>query len=128
MIFVDTSVWVETLRSARSLRAAHLRELLDADQVALSIIVRLELLAGARRSERGRLERVLSALPLYTPSETTWATIATWVEKASDSGERFGIGDLLIGAIAAEHGGAVWTLDRDFARMAQLGFIRLHIA
>ena len=52
MIFIDTSVWVEALRSRKSPAALHLVELLDSGEVALSAPVRIEILAGASDAER----------------------------------------------------------------------------
>jgi len=43
-----------------------------------------------------------------------------------NAGERFGIGDLLIAAIAAGREATVRSLDDDFARMARPGFVGLH--
>jgi predicted nucleic acid-binding protein len=88
--------------------------------------VRLELLGGASRRTLPTLRRVLSALPIHYPSAATWRTLDQWAERAVGAGERFGFGDLLIAAIAAERGGAIWSRDADFGRMARLGFIELH--
>lgn len=63
---------------------------------------------------------------LLFPSEETWTGIDGWVEAAGQAGERFGAADLLIAAIAAESSAAVWSLDRDFERMATLGFVATH--
>jgi predicted nucleic acid-binding protein len=126
MIFVDTSVWVAALRSRSSSEAQALSALLDRDEVALAVPVRIELLAGASRADYPRLRRVLSALPVFFPSADTWSRIDGWIERARAAGERFGFGDLLIGAIASERGGAVWSLDRDFTRMARVGFVTTH--
>jgi predicted nucleic acid-binding protein len=41
------------------------------------------------------------------------------------SGQRFGVGDLLIGALARETGSLVWSLDSDLERMSGLGFVDL---
>lgn len=125
MILVDSSVWVSALRQAESGEAQTLSELLDEDRVALAMPVRLELLAGAPGRDRRRLRRLLSALPLWIPRESTWWLADSWLEPASRAGERFGIADLVIGATAAEREAAVWSLDRDFARMARLGFVEL---
>jgi predicted nucleic acid-binding protein len=125
VIVVDTSVWVDYFRSAGA-AAVRLHALLDADDVALVAPVRIELLSGVRRIEVARLKRVLSALPLWLPTDATWATIEAWVERAGARGQRFGMGDLLVGAIATERGAAVWSLDADFERMARLGLLRLH--
>jgi len=124
--FVDTSVWVASLRSADGAEAHALSTLLEQGRVALAAPVRVEILTGASNRDRQRLRRVLSALPLYFPTDADWSRIDSWVERAGAAGERFGFADLLIAAIAAGNQGAVWSLDADFARLARLGFISVY--
>lgn len=100
--------------------------LLDSDEVALAAPVRLEILAGASSTELPRLRRLLSALPLLLPRDGIWTKLETWVQRARAAGERFGALDLLIGGIADDHGALLWSEDHDFARMAKLGFVKLH--
>ena len=123
MIVVDTSVWVEALRGRQPL-AGQIAEALDRDVVALPAPVRIELLSGAKRTERIQLRRVLSALPLLMPNGGTWTRIEDWVSTGAAAAHRFAVADLLVAAIAWENDCAVWSLDRDFGRLANLGLIR----
>ena len=124
MIVVDSSVWIAAFRSATTREARVLGDLLDRDEVALPVVVRLELLGGASRADRPRLRRSLSALPVLYPTDETWRITDDWVERAAARGRRFGVGDLLIGALAAETGSLVWSLDSDFARMEALELVQ----
>lgn len=126
MIVVDTSVWINAFRNQKSPEAGHLNHLLDNDEVAIAIPIRIELLSGARRSDQARLSRTLSALPIYFPKDATWHRIEGWLGTIKNAGDWFGVGDLLIAGIAAENQAAIWSLDGDFARMAKLKLIELH--
>jgi predicted nucleic acid-binding protein len=126
VIVVDTSVWVAVLRAREAPEAFALAALLDADAVVLPVPVRVELMLGAPARERVRLSRALSALPIAYPVEETWTLVQNWAETAADAGHRFGVGDLLIAAVASERNALVWSLDRDFERLERLKFISLY--
>ena len=126
MIVVDTSVWVAVLRSRAAPEAFALTALLDADAVILPVPVRVELLLGAPARERTRLRRALSALPIAYPVEETWTLVEGWAASAADAGHRFGVGDLLIAAVASERNALVWSLDRDFERLERLKLVSLY--
>lgn len=126
MIVVDTSVWIAALRSAKSREAAVLGALFEADEVALPTPVRVEILSGASKADFPTLRRTLSALPLVVPTDDTWRTVDGWIEQAVHAGQRFGFGDLLIGALARDIGALVWSLDADFARMQRLKMVDLY--
>jgi predicted nucleic acid-binding protein len=126
LIVVDTSVWIASFRSAGGDEAQHLDALLDADQVALVAPVRVEILSGASVSNRARLRRTLSALPILFPDESTWELMESWLDSATRAGEHFGVADLLIAALAVEQAFPVWSLDSDFARMARIGFLKAY--
>ena len=124
MIFIDTSVWVQFFRGKDSVLIQELRLLLDRDVAALSVVSWLELLSGVRAQEKPRLSRVLSALPRYFPKEKTWLRVESWIEEGVRKGQRFSATDLMIASIAVDQEGLIWSLDSDYARMENLGFIR----
>jgi predicted nucleic acid-binding protein len=125
VIVVDTSVWIAALRAGESPEAAYLSDLLEGDQVGLAAPVRVEILCGARGADRVRLRRSLTALPTLYPDAPTWSLVDSWIDRAAAAGERFGFADLLIGALAAQAGATVWSLDSDFGRMARVGLVEL---
>jgi predicted nucleic acid-binding protein len=126
VIAVDTSVWIAALRRPGSEEGDVLRGLIDADLVALPVPVRTELLIGTGGRTRDRLARTLAALPLLYPTDATWHTVDDWTARAGKRGERFSLGDLLIGVLAADQQALVWSLDDDFERLAALGLVKLY--
>jgi predicted nucleic acid-binding protein len=124
MIIVDTSVWVAALRAPLGDEAGILKTLIDADEICLALPVRLELTAGLGAVDRVRVRRALRALPVAVPTDDTWTLIERWIDRAADAGQRFALVDLLIAALAHELTALVWSLDRDFDRMAALGLVQ----
>lgn len=126
MILVDTSVWIEFFRGKNKKIGEEVQSLLDSDEIILAAPVRIEILSGCSKNNFKQLRQLLSALPVFYPSSTTWERIESWIEKAVSSGERFGVGDLLIASIAADQNSAIWSLDADFGRMEKFGWLDLH--
>lgn len=127
MIVVDTSVWIDAHRRPGGQLASTLNKLLDADEVALPLPVRMELAAGVSRRDRAALLRGLSALPLIRPTEDTWGLIERWIPAAADKGQRFGLSDWLIAALTSEIGALVWSLDEDFAALERLRLVSRYV-
>jgi predicted nucleic acid-binding protein len=128
VIVVDTSVWVAALRGDRARIGVALSALLDADEVALALPVRAELLAGVKKQQRAALKRALTGVPVLVPSEATWPVVEGWIERGADAGERFSVTDLMIAALARDIGALVWSVDKDFARMEALKIVDLYSA
>jgi len=124
VIVVDTSVWIAAPRQPTLARV--LQELMDEDLVALALPVRLELWNGISRQQRKRHAAAFSALPQLVPTEDTWQPLTGWIARAHDAGETFTLTDLLIASLAADIGGLVWSLDKDFERMERLEFVQLY--
>jgi predicted nucleic acid-binding protein len=121
MIVVDTSVWIGARRDPDLART--LDSLLDADDVALALPVRLELWAGTSRKDRPAFDAAFSALAQVLPDDDTWRRMSEATARAADAGERFAFVDMLIGVLAADTGALVWSLDSDFERMERLGLV-----
>jgi predicted nucleic acid-binding protein len=126
VIVVDTSVWVDVIRRPATPRAAALQTLLDADEIALPLPVRIELMSGIAQKDRAPFRRGLSALPLLVPTDETWQRVESWIAPAANAGFRFAVTDLLIAAMTSEHVALAWSLDADFAAMESLGFVHLY--
>jgi predicted nucleic acid-binding protein len=126
MIVVDTSVLVPILRAAPAAESAVLFQLLDHDLLTLPSVVRQEIRAGLSKRDRRKIMGLLAAVPVGVATDDTWKRVEQWTDLAADAGERFGLADLLIAAIADELGALVWTLDKDFERMEKLKFVRLY--
>jgi predicted nucleic acid-binding protein len=126
VIVVDTSVWISALRGPGTDEAEILRRLLDADEVALPVPVRSELLMGVSGIARKQLGLRLEALTLLYPTDDTWRTLDSWTERASRSGQNFSVVDLIVGILASDVGALVWSLDKDFERLEKLKLVRLY--
>ena len=124
MIVIDTSVWIAAKRHV-NVRAV-LQALVDADEAAMPLPARLELLAGTPRKDRRALLKHCQGIAQVVPTEETWGPLHGWIEQAADAGYCFSLPDLLIAALAEEIGGLVWSLDKDFERMEQLEIVRLY--
>ncbi|HJR58648.1 MAG TPA: PIN domain-containing protein [Vicinamibacterales bacterium] len=122
---MDTSVWVAALRTDGG-EAKNLRALLDDDEVLLAIPVKIELLSGTSQRQRAVLRSALSALPLAYPTDDTWRLMHLWTDRSARAGVAFGVGDLLIAALAHEAGALVWSLDAAFERLERLRLIDLY--
>jgi len=93
--------------------------LLAADQVAITGIIRLELLSGARSDQEWLLvSRVLSGLHLLPVEERIWEQEAQMAYRLRRIGVTVPSTDLLIAAVAEEAGAVVLHRDRHFDLIA----------
>jgi len=127
MILVDSSVWIDFFNSAPGPAGDELRELIrDAEPFALTGVVVTEILQGLTRDAR-RIEQYLSQWELLEPRGfRTYREAAAIFRLARSKGVSLTTIDALIAAIALEHRVSVFTLDRDFSRIARLTGLPLH--
>ena len=127
MILVDSSVWIDFFSSAPGRAGAELRRMIrDAEPFAVTGVVVTEILQGLAR-DVSRVERYLSQWDLLEPSGLrTYREAATIFRLGRAKGVSLTTIDVLIAAIALEHRASVFTLDKDFSRIARLTALPLY--
>jgi predicted nucleic acid-binding protein len=126
LILVDSSVWIDFLSSSPSAAGAELRRMIaDAEPFGLTGIVVTEVLQGLQR-DVSRIEHYLSQWDMLEPvGYETYREAAGIFRTARAKGVAVTTVDALIAAIALEHGATLFTLDKDFGRIA--GMVRLSL-
>jgi predicted nucleic acid-binding protein len=127
LILVDSSVWVDffSARPGRSGNALR-RMIAQAEPFALTGIVVTEVLQGLTR-DVARIEGYLAQWDLLEPQGfETYREAAAIFRLCRSKGVSLTTTDAVIGAIALEHGASVFTLDRDFGRMARWTGLKLY--
>jgi predicted nucleic acid-binding protein len=117
LFLVDTSIWLEVLPPGRNNQKIQERidGLLSGDLVAITGMVRLELLGGARsQAEWERLNEFLSALHQLPITEEHWQEAARIGFQLRRQGITVPFTDLLIGAVALKADVVLFHRDRHF--------------
>lgn len=133
-VLVDTPVWSLALRRrAGHLSAAERRQvdewrvLVGEGRARLTGIIRQEILSGIRdEGHFTRLRERLDAFEDVAVDSADHERAAAFFNACRAKGISPGAIDVLICAIAARHGLAIFTTDADFARYAQVLPLRLH--
>ena len=128
MILVDSSVWIDFFSSAPGRAGTELRRMIsDAEPLALTGVVITEILQGLTRDVR-RIEQYLSLWDLLEPRGLrTYREAAAIFRLGRAKGVSLTTIDVLIAAVALEHQASVFTLDKDFSRIARLTGLPLYI-
>lgn len=129
MIVVDTSAWVEQLRDTAHPAGRALDALLERrEEVAITDLIYMELLAGAGAATAGRLRSALLALPiLRTEGLGDHEEAAAIYRKCRDAGNavRSQI-DCVIAAVTIRHRASLLHNDRDFDVIARHTTLKMH--
>lgn len=124
MVLVDSSVWIDLLRDAKTPQTQILRELLPQRGAALTAVIYQEILQGAATPERfTRLKRYFGTLPFLNPGHAieTWEAAAELYMRCRQRGYTpRSPHDCLVASIALEHRTPLLHDDRDFELMAQV--------
>ncbi len=127
MILVDSSVWIDFFSPLPGRAGNELRRMIaDAEPFAITGVVVAEILQGLTR-DIGQIERYLSMWDLLEPAGfSTYREAAAIFRLARSKGISLSTIDTLIAAIALHHRASVFTLDKDFSRIARLTNLPLH--
>lgn len=112
MVLVDTSVWVEHLRSG----SAELQALLNDGEVVCHPFVIGELACGNLRN-RDEILALLQALPAV--AQVVNGDVLSFIERQRLMGKGLGYIDVHLLAAAQTSGVRLWTLDRRLAEAAK---------
>jgi predicted nucleic acid-binding protein len=127
VILVDSSVWVDSFKSHSGPAGVELRRMIEeGEPLVLTGIVVAEVLQGLIR-DAGVIERFLAQWDMLEPKGfDTYRSAAAIYRAGRKSGTTSSTIDSLIAAIALEHGASVFTLDRDFVRIARMTGLQLY--
>jgi len=127
LTLVDTSVWIDFFSSSPGPAGQKLRRMiLEAEPFALAGVIVAEILQGLRR-DVPRIERYLSQWEMLEPSGfSTYGKAAAISRLARSRGISLTTIDTLIAAIAMEKGATLFSLDKDFSRIARITSLRLY--
>jgi predicted nucleic acid-binding protein len=127
LILVDTSVWIDFFSSSPGRAGGELRRLIDeVEPFALTGVVVTEVLQGLTR-DVNRIELFLSMWDLLEPRGfSTYREASAISRLAWSKGISLTTIDTLIAAITLEHRASLFTLDKDFSRVARITSLRLH--
>lgn len=127
MILVDSSVWIDFFNPHATRAGKELRRMIsDAEPFAITGVVVTEILQGLTR-DSSQIERYLSMWDLLEPSGfRTYREAAVIFRSARARGISLSTIDALIASIALEHRASVFTVDKDFSRIARITNLPLH--
>src|SRR5690242_2836841 len=98
----------------------------EVEPFALTGVIVTEILQGLRRDVR-HIERYLSMWEMLEPSGfSTYREASAISRLARSKGISLTTIDTLIAAIALEHRASLFSLDKDFSRIARMTSLRLH--
>ncbi len=125
MVLVDSSAWIEAFQPKGDLMAKlAIQALLEEYEAALCSSIRLEVLGGARKEDRQRIDRYFQVLPYFSVQEELWQRAIENAWKLRDHGVTVPWNDILIATMAKQHHCRVYTYDKHFQLMSnKLGVV-----
>ena len=125
LVVIDTSGWIEFFRGTAHPSAALVDRLLFEDRVAITGVIRAELLQGARsQAQKAVLDRQLAATARLADPADLWDRVADLGYTLRRKGFEVRIPDLAIAVVAMAHDVPVLSLDEHFETIAGVSTLR----
>jgi len=126
-VLVDSSVWIDFFSASPGPAGQLLRQwIADAQPVLIAGVVITEILQGLTRDVE-TIERFLSQWEMLEPQGiATYIRAANLFRLGRSRGLPLTTVDVLIAGIALDHKVELFTLDRDFARLARFVPLSIH--
>lgn len=126
MVLVDSSAWIESFRKNGRIEVKYALDGLLREQKALWCSpVRLEVLGGARKTEKRQLAHHFQSLPYRRCTEEDWDRSVALAWKLRGEGLNIPWLDVLIASIAIHDSLRLYTVDKHFESIAQ--FVPLNL-
>jgi hypothetical protein len=120
-IIADTSVWMEFFRNEDSPISEYLKHLLRVGQIALTGMIRAEILQGIRSPRKARLVRSnLESLPFVEVRKKVWQHAGEMSARLRKKGLTIPLSDILIASAAIIEGYEVFATDPHFEKIPGL--------
>lgn len=123
-VLIDTSAWVEFFRGS-STTASKAQRIIEDGRACVCGVIYFELLQGVRTdAHRDRLIDLLSALTFLEAPADIWIKAGSISARLRAKGITLPMSDILIGAVAIEHGHYVLTTDEHFSSIPGIKLYR----
>lgn len=122
MTLIDTSIWIEGLRSHGSQEVRdRVAETIRNGQAAWCPVIRLELWAGVGNAEeRKALNGLFGVVEDLAASDDVWKLAIQLADIGRGKGHTFPIPDLIVFATSRIHGATLWHRDKHFETLKTL--------
>lgn len=121
MVVADTSVWIPFFTDPGSPEKQAIDSLIDGRELALVGVVLAELLQGCRNPKESQsILNTVTALDFLETTFSTWQRAGDLSASLRRKGITIPLTDLVIAALALEHGCQVYTLDPHFEQVPGL--------
>lgn len=127
LVVVDTSIWIAYLRDRQSSITDTVEHLLNQARVASAAIILAELTHGARTTrEADRLRAYFRPLHWIASQDAHWETAGILASQLRRRGKNTNLTDCYIAALATSAEAAIYSLDKHFGWIADLGGCTLY--